>query len=59
MLIAHNNLGQVYSNKGMYDNAVVQFEKALAIDPNYAKAYNNLGLVYYAKGMFDEANAAI
>ena len=57
VLIAHNNLGQVYSNKGMYDNAVVQFEKALAIDPNYAKAYNNLGLVYYAKGMFDEANA--
>jgi tetratricopeptide (TPR) repeat protein len=57
VLIAHNNLGQVYSNKGMYDNAVVQFEKALAIDPNYAKAHNNLGLVYYAKGMFDEANA--
>jgi tetratricopeptide (TPR) repeat protein len=56
VLIAHNNLGQVYSNKGMYDKAIVQFKEALAIDPNYAKVHNNIGLVYYTKGEFDEAN---
>jgi cellulose synthase operon protein C len=39
---AHNNLGVVYYNKGLYDEAVRQFERALELDPRMQVAERNL-----------------
>jgi tetratricopeptide (TPR) repeat protein len=40
---AHNNLGVFLAQQGEPDAAIVQYQKALAIDPGYAMAYCNLG----------------
>lgn len=42
---AHNNLGAVYWLDGELDQAVSEFEKAVAIDPQYEPAVNNLQAV--------------
>jgi tetratricopeptide (TPR) repeat protein len=53
---AHNNLGVVYDKKkGMTDEAIYEYKKALKINPNYVDSHYNLGLAYYKKGMTDEA----
>src|SRR3989338_4019577 len=49
----HNNLGNAYNNKGQYDRAIENFNKALALDPNYTHAYYNLGAAYGNKGQHD------
>ena len=54
----HNNLGNAYINKEMFDEAIREYQRALDIDPDYAeayKAYTNLGFAYLYKGMYDEA----
>jgi tetratricopeptide (TPR) repeat protein len=33
-----------------YDNAILYYQKAIAIDPDDATAYNNMGVAYYSKG---------
>lgn len=38
-----------------YDKAIEAYTKAIALNPNYAKAYNNRGLVYDKKGQYDRA----
>lgn len=38
-----------------YDQALLSYQKALKIDPEYADAYNNLGVLYYKKGRYGEA----
>ena len=39
---AHNNLGVLYYNKGMLDEAVTAFINALRIDPRMTTAERNL-----------------
>jgi tetratricopeptide (TPR) repeat protein len=51
----HHGLGLAYDDKGMLDEAIFEYKKALTIKPNDAKAHNNLGAAYDKKGMFDEA----
>jgi tetratricopeptide (TPR) repeat protein len=41
----HCNLGRVYTAKGMLQRAIVEFEKALAIEPNYTYAQEALAAV--------------
>jgi len=41
----------------MFDEAIAEYKKAIAIDPNDADAYADLGMVYGEKGMLDEAIA--
>ncbi len=54
---AHNNLGLEYELKGMIDQAVAEYQLALAIMPGYGSPYNNLGLIYYSRGEIDRAVA--
>ncbi|MBA7497165.1 Photosystem I assembly protein Ycf3 [subsurface metagenome] len=49
--------GVDYGLKGMYDEAIAEYKRAIEINPNYAEAHGNLGVAYAAKGMYDEAIA--
>ena len=42
----HVNLGNVYMNQEKLDQAIVQYQKAIEIDPNLGLAHNNLGQAY-------------
>lgn len=52
---AHFNKGLDYSKKGMWDQAIAEFTKAIEINPSYAEAYNARGAAYYTKGQYDQA----
>jgi Flp pilus assembly protein TadD len=52
---ALNNLGQRYQKEGEYEKAIVEFEKALALRPNFAAALNNLGICYGHLKRYPEA----
>jgi len=51
---AHNNLAVVYFNKGLYDEALSELEKALAIDPNFVLARNNMEIILKKSGRLEE-----
>ena len=50
---AHNNLGVLYFNKGLHEEAIQQFQRALAIDPKMVVAQRNLEIAYFATGFYD------
>ncbi|MGH7649138.1 MAG: tetratricopeptide repeat protein, partial [Gemmatimonadaceae bacterium] len=49
---AHNNLGVLYYNKGMYEDAVAAFTKALELDPKMQVAQRNLEVAYFNTGYY-------
>jgi tetratricopeptide (TPR) repeat protein len=54
------NRGCTYSKKGerdkaFLDNAIADYDRAIELDKNYAKAYRHRGNAYYAKGEIDKA----
>ncbi len=49
------NKGAKYWVKGMYKEAIAEFDKALQINPNLAEAYNDRGNVYADMGNLDQA----
>jgi superkiller protein 3 len=55
---AYNNIGLALYKMGRVDEAIIQYQKAVATDPNYAEAYYNLGLALYKMGRVDEAIAS-
>ncbi len=55
--VAHYNLGYALFQKGSVDEAMVQYQKALQINPDSAEAHNNLGNALLQKGNVDEAIA--
>ena len=52
---ANNNLGRALLDDGAADEALVAFNKALFIDPNYAEPYNNLGVMFAEQRHFEIA----
>lgn len=48
-----NNLGNLYLEKGLYDEANKCFEKSLSLTPNYIAPLIGLGISYYCKGNFE------
>ena len=54
---AHNNLGLLYRDKGLLDEAAREFQRALLIDGRYLTARNNLGVVLLGQGKPEEAAA--
>ncbi len=44
--VAHNNLGLTLYKAGRINDAILHYNKAIAIKPDYAIAYNNRGNVY-------------
>lgn len=50
--------GNAYFAAEQYDSSIAQFNRAVAIDENYAKAYVNLGIVYDHTGKRQQARNA-
>ncbi len=55
--VAHFCLGVALEKQGRPDEAVREYQAALAADPTYAAAHTNLGFVLSNEGRFDEATA--
>jgi tetratricopeptide (TPR) repeat protein len=53
--IAHNSLGTALFQKGRVDEAIVHFQKVLAIKPDYTDTRINLGNALLQKGDMDAA----
>jgi serine/threonine-protein kinase len=51
----YNSRGIAYGQKGQYDQAISDFNMAIALNPNDNKAYNNRGFAYRLKGQFGQA----
>ena len=51
------NRGLAYTDVVDYDNAIADYDRAIAIDPNYADTYHNRGFVKAHKGDYDGAVA--
>ncbi len=52
---AYSNRGSVYREKGQYDQAISDLNKALEISPNFGMAYYQRGRVYYSKGDYNKS----
>jgi tetratricopeptide (TPR) repeat protein len=53
--IAHSNVGEALFEKGKIDEAMDEFQKAVAINPHLAKPHYNLGVALFQKGQVNEA----
>ena len=51
----HTNMGRIHLASGELDKAQAEFEKALALDPNYADALLNIGEVHRFQGKLAQA----
>ena len=51
------NLADTLARKGRSDEAMVHYQEAIRLQPDYANAYYNRGNVLFAKGRIDEAIA--
>jgi len=51
----HFNIGQVYLDQGMYEQALDAFKKAVEIAPGYSLAFNSIGRTYLAMNNLEEA----
>jgi protein O-GlcNAc transferase len=48
-------LGMALQGKGLLDEAITHYQKAIELDPSFAEAYYNLGIALKGKGEIDEA----
>ena len=53
--LAYNNLGFYYSNQGRTEEALTEYRKSLAINPQYPDALNNMGHALAAQRRHAEA----
>jgi Flp pilus assembly protein TadD len=53
--LAHVSLGYEYAARGKSEEAIREYQKALAINPRDAMTYSNLGMAYRRKGLLDAA----
>jgi len=49
--------GLIYGSKGLHDQAIADYTKAIELDPRHAWAYRNRGVAYERKGLYDQAIA--
>jgi len=53
--IAHFNLGAAYFDHEKIDESMVEYKRALLIEPDYAEVYYGLGAAYFRQGKIDKA----
>ena len=54
----HLLLGESLARKGKIDEAIVEFERAIEMRPDYVEAYTKLGAAYGQEGMIDQSISA-
>lgn len=52
---AQMRFGTEMAQRGLWNEALFRFKRALELDPDRAEIYNNLAVAYEALGLFDEA----
>ncbi len=52
---AQMKFGTEMAQRGLWNEALFRFERALALEPQRAEIYNNIAVAYEALGLFDEA----
>jgi tetratricopeptide (TPR) repeat protein len=57
LAITVRNRGLGYAAKNDYDRAIADYDKAIGIDPAYAKAFDSRGFAYYGRRDYDRAIA--
>lgn len=55
---AQVEFGISVAQRGLWQEALYRWERAVDIDPSYAAAWNNLGIAYEHEGLFDKARDA-
>src|SRR3990170_301983 len=53
--VQRNNLGASLLQQAKVGEAIAEFQKAVALDPDNLLAHNNLGVLYDKKGLYAEA----
>jgi serine/threonine-protein kinase len=53
----YRNIGDVFSRMGKLDQAIAQFEKCLALAPDFAEAHHDLANALRHKGRYNDAIA--
>jgi tetratricopeptide (TPR) repeat protein len=56
---AHNNLGVLYYQKGLVEDAIQAFTRALELDPKMQVAQRNLEIAYHDTGYYDQRVAQL
>ena len=56
---AHNNLGVLYYQKGLVEDAIAAFTRALELDPKMQVAQRNLEIAYHDTGYYDQRVAQL
>lgn len=51
----HTFLGWAYASLGKLDEAIVECEQAIALDPDYGNPYSDIGSYLIERGDFDDA----
>lgn len=51
----HNNLGHIYSSRGLVDRAIEEYETAVRLRPDNPGARYNLGTAYMSRGSVEKA----
>jgi Tfp pilus assembly protein PilF len=55
---AEVEFGISVAQRGLWNEAVYRWERAVEMDPRYAAAWNNLAVAYEQQGQFDQARKA-
>ncbi len=53
--VTHYNIGYEFQTRGQADEAIAEYQTALALVPTYAPAHSNLGALLAARGQHEEA----
>ena len=55
---AQVDFGIEVARRGLWNEAIFRWERAIDIDPTYAEAWNNLAIAFEQQGRLDEAREA-
>ena len=55
---AQVEFGIEVARRGLWQEALYRWKRAIDLDPTYAPAWNNLGIAYEHEGQFDQAREA-